>query len=220
MEQEGEEARPSRLAEWLGVRAPTVSEGLRRLVDDRLVALGEDHRIRLTERGREEAMRVVRRHRILEVWLADELGLDWVSADEEAARLSPAISDLVLERLSAHLGNPTTCPHGNVVPGAGELPESLVRLDEATPGHPFVIRRISELAEHDAPRVLRFLFDASLVPGTRVEVEPTDPASGALVVRLGSGEQVSVSSAIARLVWVAGAAGDRAGDPFARGLEE
>src|ERR1051326_4213107 len=118
---EGEPLRPARLADWLGVSRPTVTVALRRMTRDGMVVQNSRKEIELTARGRRAAAAIVRRHRIMERWLTDSLGLDWVTADEEAARLEHAVSDVVERRLWETLGRPTSCPHGNPIPGYAEL---------------------------------------------------------------------------------------------------
>jgi len=169
MEEEGVTARPGMLAEWLGVRAPTATETIKRLERDGLVTSSTSpHRIDLTDSGRELAHQVVRRHRIIERWLSEQLGLDWVSADQEAQALVPALSDTVIDRLFDHIGHPHTCPHGNPIPGTGTRPENLIPLPQLKVGEAGIISRISELAEHDAADVLSFLESSQLIPGTTV----------------------------------------------------
>src|SRR5881628_895130 len=96
---EGESVRSARLADWLSVSRPTVTAALRRMTRDGMVRLNSRKEIELTPRGVKAAAAIVRRHRIMERWLTDVLGLDWVAADEEAARLEHAVSDLVEHRL-------------------------------------------------------------------------------------------------------------------------
>src|SRR5438270_5326946 len=120
MRAEGETVTNARLADWLGVSRPTVTAGLRRMARDGLLQPGPAREVRLTEDGEARAAAIVRRHRIMERWLTDALGLDWVVADEEAARLEHAISDLVEQRLYEALGRPASCPHGNPIPGHSE----------------------------------------------------------------------------------------------------
>ena len=115
--QEEGRVRPGRLAEWLGVSAPTVTVTLQRLARDGFVEIGTDRSVTLTPRGEDLAAKIVRVHRLLERWLTDVLGLDWAAADEEAQRLASGVSELVADRLDETLGYPATCPHGNVVPG-------------------------------------------------------------------------------------------------------
>ena len=114
---EKESLRSARLADWLGVSRPTVTVGLRRMARDGLVRMNGRKEIELTAKGMRTAESIVRRHRIMERWLTDGLGLDWVTADAEAARLEHAVSDVVEQRLYEVLGRPTTCPHGNPIPG-------------------------------------------------------------------------------------------------------
>ncbi|TMF06219.1 MAG: metal-dependent transcriptional regulator [Chloroflexi bacterium] len=114
---EGEPLRSARLADWLSVSRPTVTIGLRRMARDGMVRLTRSKEIELTAAGMKAAEAIVRRHRIMERWLTDALGLDWVTADEEAARLEHAVSEVVERRLYQALGRPRTCPHGNPIPG-------------------------------------------------------------------------------------------------------
>ncbi|MGI8848004.1 MAG: metal-dependent transcriptional regulator [Candidatus Dormibacteria bacterium] len=195
---EGGVARPGRIAEWMGVSAPTVSVTLQRLVRDGWLEVESDRSVRLTDAGHAAASRIVRRHRILERWLVDVLGLDWATADEEAEALAQGLSDLVLERLDAHLGKPATCPHGNHIPGRGQNPAALVSLAALSEGAGATVVRVSEVAEHDAPQLLDSLHTLGLVPGAVVEVVATgDPLS----VRRGD-RQLAVPWAVAACVWV------------------
>src|SRR5438445_10973385 len=91
---EGEVVRSARLADWLSVSRPTVTAALRRMTRDGMVRLNSRKEIELTPRGVKAAAAIVRRHRIMARWLTDVLGLDWVPADEAAARLAHAVSDL------------------------------------------------------------------------------------------------------------------------------
>ncbi len=202
LDQEGEEVRPGKLAEWLGVSPPSASEALRRLARDGLVAIEGTHRVTLTTRGRAAAADVVRRHRVLEVWLTDVLGLDWVSADREAHQLAGALSEEVLDRLQHSLGDPLTCPHGNVIPGAALSGRDLLRLAELAPGTATRLARVSELAEHEAPSLLTFLYDAGLVPGRRLEVTTPLGAGGVLELLLDDGRRVHLSAEVAAALWV------------------
>jgi DtxR family Mn-dependent transcriptional regulator len=202
-------ARPGRLAEWLGVSAPTVSVSLQRLARDGWVRAASDRSVELTESGSAAAADIVRRHRIVERWLTDGLGMDWATADREAAELAPGMSSTVLDRLDAHLGHPSTCPHGNVIPGR-RPPKGrpLVRLVELQPGARAHVARISEVAEHDAPQLLSVLGSAGLVPG--VEVEMRGPRDGHWRIRAHQ-DDLELDQGVAAAVWVeAPAASDRA----------
>jgi len=198
---EGETVRPSRLADWLGVSAPTVSVNLQRLERDGWVRIARDRSISLTVRGEEVAARIVRRHRLLERWLTDVLRLDWATADREAGRLSHGFSDLVLERLDEHLGSPVTCPHGNTIPGRPSAERHLIALADLEPHTPARIARISEVAEHEAPELLHMLDTHGLVPGAVVEIEEVEGGAGALAVNV-AGRRVALGTARARAIWV------------------
>ncbi|HXM57723.1 MAG TPA: metal-dependent transcriptional regulator [Candidatus Dormibacteraeota bacterium] len=206
MESENEPVRSARLADWLGVSRPTVTVALRRMTRDGMVRLNSRKEIELTEKGRQAAASIVRRHRIMERWLTDALGLDWVTADEEAARLEHAVSDVVERRLWEALGRPTSCPHGNPIPGYAELREDEVRLSTLGEGGTATVSRISEVAEREAPALLRYLLDRRLVPGTRLDVVEVDPVGRTLRV-LAAEREITLSHETAGKVWVEPVAG-------------
>lgn len=201
MEVEGETVRSARLADWLGVSRPTVTVALRRMTRDGMVRLNGRKEIELTERGREVAAAIVRRHRIMERWLTDFLGLDWVIADEEAARLEHAVSDVVERRLWEALGRPTSCPHGNPIPGYADLAADEVPLSALEEGAAATVNRISEVAEREAPALLRYLMDRRLMPGTHVEALEVDAVGRTLLLRA-AGRDVMLSHETASKVWV------------------
>jgi DtxR family Mn-dependent transcriptional regulator len=200
IEHEGEVPRPGRIAEWLAVSAPTVTVTLQRLARDGWVTVAEDRSAHLSDAGRVAAATVVRRHRLIERWLTDVLGLDWATADREAAALSHGVSEVVLERLDEHLGRPSTCPHGNVIPGrrppAGRPMQRLVELPAGIQSRVF---RISEVAEHDAPHLLAVLHDGGVVPEASIVVAERSDGQLRLVVE---GHPVVLSEGVAAAVWV------------------
>jgi DtxR family transcriptional regulator, Mn-dependent transcriptional regulator len=201
MEVEGEVVRSARLADWLGVSRPTVTIALRRMTRDDMVRLNSRKEIELTARGRDAAAAIVRRHRIMERWLTDALGLDWVVADEEAARLEHAVSDVVEQALWKKLGEPKTCPHGNPIPGISELNPDEVQLSTLRQGQHATISRISEVAEREAPVLLGYLAERHLVPRAQLEVVEVDPVGKTLRVRV-KGQEVTLSHETAGKVWV------------------
>jgi DtxR family transcriptional regulator, Mn-dependent transcriptional regulator len=201
METEGESVRSARLADWLGVSRPTVTVALRRMTRDGMVRQNSRKEIELTDRGREAAAAIVRRHRIMERWLTDALGLDWVTADEEAARLEHAVSDVVEQRLWEALRQPTTCPHGNPIPGHAERDAAEVRLSTLAQGDVAEVNRISEVAEREAPALLRYLLDRRLVPNARIEVLEVDEVGRTIRLQVADRE-VTLSHETAGKVWV------------------
>src|SRR3989440_2223944 len=180
---EGEPVRSARLADWLSVSRPTVTVALRRMTRDGMVRLNAHKEIELTARGDEAAAAIVRRHRIMERWLTDVLGLDWVTADAEAERLEHAISQVVEETLYRTLGRPKTCPHGNPIPGHSTMRRNELRLSALKPGDTGTITRISEVAQREAPPLLQYLHDRGLEPGTRITVQEVDEIGRTMQLR-------------------------------------
>src|SRR5438876_10161856 len=113
---------------------------------DGLVRMNGRKELELTPSGMRSAESIVRRQRIMERWLTDGLGLDWVTADAEAARLEHAVSDVVERRLYQVLGKPKTCPHGNPIPGYSTAVPKEARLSTLAAGDRATITRVSEVA--------------------------------------------------------------------------
>jgi DtxR family Mn-dependent transcriptional regulator len=198
---EGEVVRPGRLAKWLSVSPPTVSEALGRLRRDGWITIKKDRSVVLTPAGQTAASNLVRHHRILERWLTDVLGLDWASADDEADRLSSAISDFLIDRIDASLERPLTCPHGNVIPGRRAPYGKLTALANLPVGTSATIRRISEVAEHDARDLLLMLAGHEMAEGSLVQVVDVAIAQDEIGALVG-GKRVDLSVAAAQLIWV------------------
>jgi DtxR family Mn-dependent transcriptional regulator len=198
---EGEAVRSARLADWLSVSRPTVTVAVHRMSRDGLVRLSARKEIELTAKGRRMAESIVRRHRIMERWLTDGLGLDWVTADEEAARLEHAVSDVVEKRLYEVLGRPSTCPHGNPIPGHSEAAADEVRLSSVKQGARASITRVSEVAEREAPLLLAYLHDRKLVPGQEISVVEVDGVGRTVRIKSGARE-VTLSHDTAAKLWV------------------
>jgi DtxR family Mn-dependent transcriptional regulator len=197
---EGEPLRSARLADWLGVSRPTVTVALRRMARDGMVRMNAHKEIELTAKGRRAAEAIVRRHRIMERWLTDGLGLDWVTADAEAARLEHAVSEVVERRLYEVLGRPRTCPHGNPIPGHSEAAPKEVRLATLRTGVAASISRVSEVAEREAPLLLAYLHERKLTPGREIKVLEVDDVARTLRVRA-AGREVTLSHETAAKLW-------------------
>jgi DtxR family transcriptional regulator, Mn-dependent transcriptional regulator len=193
--------RSARLADWLGVSRPTVTVALRRMSRDGMVRLNARKEVELTSKGRRMAEAIVRRHRIMERWLTDGLGLDWVTADMEAARLEHAVSDVVEKRLYEVLGRPATCPHGNPIPGYSEAAPNELRLTDVQAGARASISRVSEVAEREAPLLLAYLHERKLVPGQVISVVEVDGVGRTVRVKAGARE-VTLSRETAAKLWV------------------
>lgn len=198
---EGEIVRPSRLAYWLSVSAPTVSDALGRLKRDGWVDLGHDRSVTLTVSGEAIATGLVRRHRILERWLTDVLNFDWASADVEAERISSAVSDAVVDQIDLSMNSPLTCPHGNVIPGRVAPYGDLVSLADLEPGTPATVRRVSEVAEHEAPALLSMLAEHAIHTGSEVVVSESSPGPEAIAISV-AGAPLTLALDAARAIWV------------------
>src|SRR2546426_1710275 len=147
---ENEPLRSARLADWLGVSRPTVAVGLRRMTRDGLVRMNGRKEIELTAAGMSAAESIVRRHRIMERWLTDGLGLDWVTADAEAARLEHAVSDIVERRFFGVLGPPAPCPPRNPIPRYSEGTPRGVKVSSPPSRARAGVPRVAEVAAREA----------------------------------------------------------------------
>lgn len=204
MAMEGQPVIGARLAESLHVSRPTVTTTLKRMVRDGLVKLNEHKEIQLSAKGQAIAEHLQRRHRVVERWLTDVLGLDWAESDAEAHRLEHAMSDQVAEALNKHLGYPATCPHGNPIPGNPHSHMALngktFPLNRAEEGRTVIVTRVSEYAENVA-ELLNFLGQRGIMPGARVTVTEIGPLNGPLTLKV-AGRVVPISREIAGFVWV------------------
>ncbi|MGQ7297138.1 metal-dependent transcriptional regulator [Quadrisphaera sp. KR29] len=172
----------SALAARLGLAASTVSEQVKRLVDAGLVVPAPYRPVELTDAGRARALRVVRRHRLLETYLVEHLGYGWDQVHEEAEVLEHVVSDLFLERIDGLLGRPVRDPHGDPIPspeGAYERPEA-VPLTDCAAGELVRVVRISDAR----PDVLRWLAERGVVLDAELVVVhgATGERVGAVVV--------------------------------------
>jgi DtxR family Mn-dependent transcriptional regulator len=194
---------PARIAELVGVSPPTVTEALKRMARDGYIHESHDPEVTLTERGRELVVALMRRHRIVERWLTDTLGLDWASAHEEAHRLEHAISDTVAERLWSSMGFPSGCPHGNPILPVGQLPrpdQEQLRLRDVPTGETVILARISERAE-EQHELIAYFEEKGFHPGVEIRVEDRAPLNGPITVRV-DGRIVAVGDEIASYLWV------------------
>lgn len=189
----------ARLAEWMRVTAPTVTNMLKRMEEDKhYIRRDSRGEITLTDEGFEIAEMVVKRHRILERFLVDVMGIPWHMIHEEAVRLEPALSPLMEERIEALVGDSTTCPHGNPIPGTSGGYRGTTRLIEATVGSQFTLRRIAEEAEEDT-ELMRYLQENSLVPGSAFAVTSSSATFG---ITLQTGDRsITVSPQVATPLW-------------------
>ncbi len=163
----------ARIAERLDISRPAVSETIKRMQAKGLVEQGPGV-IRLTETGQSLAETIVRRHRIAERFLTDMLGLSWAEAHEEAGKWEHVISPRVEMAMTRVLEDPTTCPHGNPIPGSGYEAPDLVSLETLGVGQQFTVERIPEELEFE-PGMLEYLEQSHVTPGSTGTVTARSP---------------------------------------------
>jgi DtxR family transcriptional regulator, Mn-dependent transcriptional regulator len=170
---EGRPASTSEIANLLALSPPSVTGMVKRLSEHGLLEHLPYRGVLLTEEGRRAAIRMVRRHRLIEAYLVEFLGYSWDTVHEEAERLEHAVSDTMIERMAAALGNPKVDPHGDPIPAAdGSIQEpECTPLSEVPVGEVVEIHRVHE----SQPERLRYLASLGLLPGVRATVVDRQP---------------------------------------------
>lgn len=189
----------------LSVAPASVTNMLKRLQEMGLVEYERYRGASLTRRGLVEALRLVRRHRLIETFLMEHLGYSWQDVHEEAERLEHAVSDEFTERLAELLGHPGRDPHGDPIPAAdGTLvPESSRPLREAETGQRVYIVKV----DNESASVLNYLGDRSLVPGRVLEVKEVRAIDGVVTVEDEDGDEHPLGESLARAIFVQAASG-------------
>jgi DtxR family Mn-dependent transcriptional regulator len=193
-------ASTSDIAAALDVAAPSVSGMLRRLSETGLIEHVPYRGVQLTLVGRRAALKMIRRHRILESFLLSQLGYDWDRVHAEAEQLEHAASDELIERMASVLGDPQYDPHGDPIPtAAGEIESTkLISLADAPVRGTYEVRQVGT---QDSSR-LRYLAEQGLVPRVRFTVDDRQPFNGPTLIRLvGSDETRVVGRELALFVW-------------------
>jgi DtxR family Mn-dependent transcriptional regulator len=186
--------RTKALADRVGVRVPSATLMLRQLAGQRLVRLAPGVGAQLSAKGRREALRLVRRHRILETFLVRVLGLDWSECHEDAEILEHHVSDRVLDAIDRLLGAPHFDPHGHPIPNAlGQLsPRALTPLEQLPAG---ARATIGEIRDGDAARMARWKRSGFL-PGAEIRVREHRPDEDVFVIDVGGVEVVTGSEGL------------------------
>jgi DtxR family Mn-dependent transcriptional regulator len=187
------------IAHRLAIAPASVSGMVRRLAEQGLLAHERYRGVRLTDEGRRIALRMVRRHRIIEAYLTRALGYPWDRVHDEAERLEHAASDELIDRMAEAIGEPSVDPHGAPIPTReGEIEErSLLSLADLPAG---AEGRVVRVSDDDAPR-LRYLGELGLVPGVVVRVLSQAPFGGPITLRVGDAEH-QVGPGLAAVVQV------------------
>lgn len=189
----------ARIVERLQISRPAVSEMIRRLEAEKLIVQA-DGQIRLTESGMRLAQQTVRRHRLAERFLTDMLGLAWAQAHHEAGRWEHVMSDQVEAAMDRVLGSPTTCPHGNPIPGSKYIAPDTVTLSQVKTGTKFTVSRITEELEFE-PGLLDYLESSTIQPGQIGMVTAASP-DGTMTIEI-NGHHVGVGAFASARILVA-----------------
>ena len=194
----------ARIADRLEISRPAVSEMIRRMQAEGLVEQGKGT-IHLTAAGHSLAETVVRRHRLAECFLTDILELSWAEAHQEAGKWEHIISPAVEKAMVRVLEQPTTCPHGNPIPGSGYEAPEMVALDTLEVGRGFTVQRIPEELEFQ-PGMLEFLEQAQVTPGSTGTVTARSP-DGTVTLNVEGGPVGLSDYATSRILVTAAPAG-------------
>jgi DtxR family Mn-dependent transcriptional regulator len=193
-------ATTSDIAAMLEIAPPSVSGMMKRLSETGLIEHVPYRGVQLTAQGRRAALQMIRRHRILEVYLTQQLGYDWGDVHDEAERLEHAVSEKLIDRMAGAVGDPRYDPHGAPIPTAGgEIEEAeLIALADARVGAELALRQVGD----EDPARLRYLAEQGLLPGTRLTVVDRQPFNGPTTVKIGAETRV-VGRELAGMLWCA-----------------
>jgi DtxR family transcriptional regulator, Mn-dependent transcriptional regulator len=207
LEMEGEPAHGAELARRMGVSRANVSATIDRMTRNGLAAGRGRGDVELTAEGRQKAESALRKHRLAERYLVDALGLDWITAHEEAHHFEFGLTPVVEQAMVRQLGDPTTCPHGNPIPG--QVPDAAaylrdlggMRLSQAPVDQPLEVICVSEVVE-DETALLQYVGDKGLRPGRVFRIVDRSPDAQALQLDVDGGRWAAVSADLAALIWV------------------
>jgi DtxR family Mn-dependent transcriptional regulator len=185
---EGRAASTSEIAHLLALSPPSVTGMVKRLSEHGLLEHIPYRGVQLTEEGRRAALRMVRRHRLIEAYLVEFLGYSWDTVHEEAERLEHAVSDTLVERMASALGNPVVDPHGDPIPAAdGSIQElSCTPLSDIPVGETVEVHRVHA----SEPERLRYIASLGLVPGARVTVVDRQPFDDLVTIEVAGQQHV------------------------------
>ena len=195
---QGKTVATGQLAGALGVSPGSVTSMLKTLSESGLATYTPYEGVGLTATGTALALRVIRRHRLIELFLAKTLDLNWAEVHEEAEHMEHAVSDLLVDRIDAYLGHPVVDPHGDPIPRAdGSVESPVVRpLAVCSPGDEFRLARVVD----QSPQFLRYLTEAGLSLGTAGRVTANRPEAGTVTVEFDTGETTLAREAAEKLL--------------------
>lgn len=202
LEEEGTRPSATHLAQRLGVSPPSVTGMFRRLARDGLITYVQRRQPELTEEGRNLARDMVRRHRLSERFLMEVLGLEWHRVHGATDKFQHALTPELEERISALLGHPETCPHGNPIPGnSAGFPPDIERLADASANSRMVLNHVTDEVEDDQP-AMDFLYAQGFLPGAVLHIREVTPFNGTITVQRGEAQPVAIGLPLASKLWV------------------
>jgi DtxR family Mn-dependent transcriptional regulator len=185
---EGRPASTSEIAHLLALSPPSVTGMVKRLSEHGLLEHVPYRGVQLTDEGRRAALRMVRRHRLIEAYLVEFLGYSWDTVHEEAEQLEHAVSDTMVERMATALGNPEVDPHGDPIPSADGFVQELscTPLTDIPVGQTVELHRVHE----SQPERLRYIASLGLKPGAQVTVIDRQPFDDLVTIEVGGQQHV------------------------------
>jgi DtxR family Mn-dependent transcriptional regulator len=191
-----------RISAALSVAPGTVTAMMKTLADSGLLSYEPYSGVRLTDSGRQLAVHVLRRHRLIELFLVKVMGMDWSEVHAEAEELEHAVSDRLIERMDEMLGYPSADPHGDPIPDVHGVVEHVVlpSLLDCELGTPLKVVRVGDQSRD----FLQLLERRSLKPGSGLAVQGRDEAADAVELKLDSGETLTLGFRAASKIYVEG----------------
>jgi len=199
LQESGKTATTTSLSEKLDISPPSVTEMIKKLAEEGSVAYTPYRGVELTTAGRKQALRIIRRHRLWELFLAEVLDYPWDEIDEEAERLEHFTSERLEERIDTVLGHPRRDPHGDAIPSSsGEIEEvSHICLAEVSPGETVAVTRVSD----SNPEILQHAAKLGILLKRKIKVKERVEFDGSMRVEVAKKEQF-VSSKLAKNIYV------------------
>ena len=200
LQESSETVTTNALAQHLGISAASVTNMVKKLARLKLVRHSPYHGVELTRAGEKMALEVLRHHRLIELFLAEALGVPWEAVHEEAEKIEHVISEDLEDRIANFLGDPERDPHGDPIPTkAGKVAaKSFQSLLDVGAGKRAVIQRVSD----QNPDHLKHFWKLGLVPTATVDVVHREPFEGPLTVRVASGDEHVLDENLAKAIWV------------------
>lgn len=197
LQQDMERVSTNALAETLAISPPSVTDMARRMVSAGLVDYRKYYGVLLTEDGERIALRVIRRHRLIELYLVTELGYALHEVHEEAEVLEHAVSDRFVDAIAERLGDPTIDPHGDPIPSA----EGVIKRRDLTPLTNLPENTTATIARYVTDDMIQHILERGLTLGARIEITARDPFDGPLTLRI-NGEECVIGHNVAASILV------------------